>query len=158
MNYHDVDRLVARNFKIKVHLIHSSSHEKHIILARAAAIKINRDLLRLSFVKLSKIYNKRSHNTSSHSYKVANDSIDTDKDFRAKYTKALEEAMTFKATWKPRKQKYNLHYRLREKEIQVETKSRTISIRPDQEKLITGSSQLKKIIKSHNYQVQYSII
>jgi len=158
MNYHDVDRLVARNFKIKVQLIHSASHEKHIILARAAAIKINRDLLRLSFTRLSKIYNKKSHNTSSHSYRVANDSIDTDKDFRAKYTKAVEQATKFKESWKPRKQKYNLHFRLREKEIPVDTKSRTISIRPDQEGLITGSSQLKKIIKSHNYQVQYSIL
>jgi len=158
MNFQDVDRIVARNFKVKVMLIHSPSHEKHIILARAAAIKINRDLLKLSFSRLSEIYNKRSHNTASHSYKVANDSYDTDKDFQSKFNQALEQSISFKSTWKSRKQKYNLHYRLREKDILVETKSRTISIRQDQEKLITGSSQLRKIIKSHNYQVQYSIL
>ena len=158
MNYNDIDRIVARTFKIKVSTIHSNSHKVEVIFARAAAIKLSHDLLKYSFNRLSKVYNKRSHNTAGNAYRVAGNMYDTDPEFRALFDQARNKAKAFLDGWKPRKQRYNLHYRLREKEISVDNKSRTVSISPDQEHLISRSGQLAKLLKQHNYSVQYSIL
>lgn len=158
MNYNDIDRIVARNFGISNKLIHSKSQEDNIIKARAAAITICRRILDYKFSRLSKIYNKRSHNTSRNAYANCKNMLETDKLFAFRYGKAFAEAMYFNDDFKTRKQKYNLHYRLREKNITVRTKEHTISITPDQECLITGSVQLKKLLKAHKYSIQYSIV
>jgi hypothetical protein len=158
MKYQDTDRIIARNFGVKAKVLHSHSQVDHILLARAAAIKINHDLLKYSFNRLCRLYDRKSHNTAGNAYRNACNMYDTDKRFRAMYDQAHQEAIKFSQNWIPRKQRYNLHYRLREKEIRLETKSRVVSITADQETLISGSRQLKKLLKTHNYSVQYAIL
>ena len=158
MNYHDVHRIVARCFGLKVKELMSHSQSDQIIKVRSAAIRINHDLLKYSFNRLKRIYGKRSHNTIGNAYRNSCDLYDTDKLYRDLYDKAHAEAVIFLHSWKPRKQRYNLHYRLREKNLPVDSKHRTVSINPEQESLITASGQLKKLLKQHNYSVQYSII
>jgi hypothetical protein len=158
MNYHDVHRIVARCFGLKVKELMSHSQSDQIIKVRSAAIRINHDLLKYSFNRLKRIYGKRSHNTIGNAYRNSCDLYDTDKQYRDLYDKAHAEAVIFINSWKPRKQLYNLHYRLREKELRVDSKHRIVSINPDKESLITASGQLKKLLKQHNYSVQYSLI
>jgi hypothetical protein len=158
MNNRDIDRIVSRNFGVSVKLIHSSSHEEKIVIARAAAISLCRRYLNYRFTKLSKVYHKRSHNTSRDAVRNALNLIDTDKAFAYRYGVAAAQVEYAMDEWKTRKQKYNLHYRLRQKDIPVEPKNQTISIRADQEQLITKSIQLKKLLKTHNYSIQYSIV
>ena len=158
MNYHDVHRIVARCFGLKVKELMSHSQSDQIIKVRSAAIRINHDLLKYSFNRLKRIYGKRSHNTIGNAYRNSCDLYDTDKLYRDLYDKAHAEAVNFLAAWKPRKQLYNLHYRLREKKLRVDSKHRIVSINPDKESLITASGQLKKLLKQHNYSVQYSLI
>jgi len=158
MKYHDVHRIVARSFGMKVKELMSHSQSDQIIKVRSAAIRINHDLLKYSFNRLKRIYGKRSHNTIGNAYRNSCDLYDTDKQYRDLYDKAHAEALVFMNSWAPRKQRYNLHYRLREKNMPVDCKHRTVSINPDQESLITGSGQLRKLLKQHNYSVQYSIL
>jgi len=158
MNHHDIDRIVARYYKVKPAKIHSHSQQDHIILARAAAIRLNHDLLKYSFNRLCRLYDRKSHNTAGNAYRNACNMYDTDKNYRLLYDQAHADALKFLMSWGPKKQRYNLHYRLREKEIRLETKSKTVSITSDQEQLITGSGQLRKLLHKHNYSVQYAIL
>jgi len=158
MNSRDIDRIVSKNFGISTKLIHSSSHEDKIVMARAAAISLCRKYLGYPFTRLSKIYHKRSHNTSRDAVRNVENLIATNKAFAHRYGIACAQVEYAMDEWKTRKQRYNLHYRLRQKNIPVEPKNQTISISPDQEKLILNSRQLKKLLKQHNYSIQYSIV
>lgn len=158
MNHHDIDRIVARYFKVNPAKMHSHNQQDFILLARAAAIRLNHDLLKYSFNRLCRLYDRKSHNTAGNAYRNACKMYDTDKKFKSKYDRAHDDAVNFLEKWGPKKQRYNLHYRLREKEIHVSTKTRTVSISADQEPLISGSKQLKKLLKQHHYSVQYAIL
>jgi hypothetical protein len=158
MNYQDIDRIVARHFGVKQKFIHKNAQFDAVIKVRAAAIRLNHDVVGYSFNRLSKIYHKRSHNTAGNAYRTACNLYDTDKDFHQLYDAAHADAIRFFEAWKPRKQCYNLHYRLRKKQIRVETRSRTVSITPEQEQLISGSKQIRSLLKKHSYSVQYAIL
>lgn len=158
MNSRDIDRIVSKNFGVSTKLIHSASHEDRIVMARAAAIALCRKYLSYPFTRLSKIYQKRSHNTSRDAVRNVENLIATNKAFAHRYQIACAQVEYALDEWKTRKQRYNLHYRLRQKDIPVEPKNQTISIRPDQEVMITKSTQLKRLLKQHNYSIQFSIV
>lgn len=156
MNHTYIDRIIARHFGIKENL-HSRDKKTASIKARHAAMLLCSQVLGYSLHRIRRAYGRKSHSGIHHNLKVASNLYDTDRAFRAQYDAARAEAEAQLRAWKPTKQRYNLHYRLRQKGIQVNTKERMISIETNQESLIADAGQLRSLLEKHNYSIQYAI-
>lgn len=160
MTYLDVTIIVARHFDTTPDdVMYSTTYNKGTY-PRAAAMLICHEVLKASTIKLAKWYSKHQHTTPLRAMNTARNLIKTDRDFRAKFKAALYDvqienlAMLEKKTIK---QVYNLNYRVREKGIVVRTRSRTVSCSVEALEELKDS-QLQKLLNTHKYVIQLSII
>jgi DNA-binding transcriptional ArsR family regulator len=157
MTYHDIDRIVARHFNVTVCELRSKSLKERIVLARDASMLLCHEILKASSNRLCRWYDKRSHSTTLRALKVAGNMRDTDKLYRARIVAADQDCREFFTRWPDRKQRFNLHYRVRAKGMILNTKTKTVSITEDQARILEDG-QLKKLLIKHNYAIQYSIL
>lgn len=160
MNFHDINRIVAKHFITTEEDVMSSKIYNTGAHPRAAAMLICNDLLKASTLKLKNWYNKSNHTTPMRAMSTARNLINTDKVFRAKYRAALLECKILledEAEKKIIKQVYNLNHRVRKKGILVRTRSRTLSCTEMQLNELKDV-QLDKLLTKHNYAIQLSII
>jgi len=158
MTHKEINQIVARNFGCTIAEITSASQQTRIAVPRAAAMLLCRRLLRYKYRQLQKAYNKRAHSTINNAINTAKNLYATDSDFRTRFDAAHKQAIELLPAFRQNKQRYNLHYRLRQKKVKVAAKSRTVSIRADQEAIIRQNNQLASLLSKHNYSVQYSIV
>lgn len=151
-----VNKIVAKQFRISPKMIMSNNTTRPASEARHIAMWICKHYLDYSSNDLMQFYNKRNHSTPLNSIHRCQDLMDTDKAFRARVQLIEEKVMEKIDDLKEVKQRYNLHYRLREKDLRVNTKSKTVSLKPGEEDKIQNC-QLSKLLKKHHYSVQYSI-
>jgi predicted subunit of tRNA(5-methylaminomethyl-2-thiouridylate) methyltransferase len=156
MNHTYIDRIVTKHFGIKDNL-HSFNKKDAAIKARHAAMLLCSEVLNYSLHRIRKAYQRKSHSGIHSNLNAARNLYDTDSDFRSKYTAAKEEAVKLKQDWVLIKQRYNLHYRLRCKGVQINTKERMVSIEFNQEHMIADAHQLRNLLEQHNYSIQYAI-
>ena len=152
----EIDRITARVFGITSKQLRSLSMKRKITDARGVAMFMCNKYIHASSNDLCRIYGKKSHSTTLNSLSRVNGHIDTDKIFRNKIDeihKLISESIPHR---KEIKQIYNLHYRIRQKGLTVDSKKRTVSLPPDEERKIE-IGQLKKLLSQHNYIIQYSI-
>lgn len=157
MTHKDIDLIICRHFRTTISAIHSTSHAEKSTFPRCAAMLICREVLGYKYARIQASYDKQSHSTINNALKTARNMIDTSAEFREKYKHAHDEAIYLLPLLKNHKQRYNLHYRLRQKKVKVNTKSKTVSILPDQEAIIR-ELQLSRLLSKHNYSIQYSIL
>ena len=157
MNFKDVNRIVARAFGINEQKIMSPIKKKDTILARSAAMLITHEVLRASSYRLCHYYKKKSHSTTLHAMTLARNMIDTDKTYRNNYYQALQKCIDFREKWPDRKQRFNLHYRVRAKGMILDTKTKTVSVTQEQARILEDS-QLKILLQKHKYAIQFSIL
>jgi len=157
MTHKEIDKIICRHFGTTIKAIHSKSHAEESTLPRCAAMLLCREVLAYKYYRIQEAYNKRSHATISNALKTARNMIATDLIFRACYNVAHREAMELLPQLTKAKQRYNLHYRLREKKVNIITKHKTVSILPDQEAVIR-ELQLSRLLSKHNYSIQYAIL
>ncbi len=158
INHHYTDRVVAKHFNLPVSAIRRPTRKEAIILLRFAAILVAKNQLGYSLNKLKRAYGKKSHSTIHHAINEAGNLIDTNITFRQKYEAVMDELSHLAPELQADKQRYNLHYRLRRKQIRVSAKQKSISIIPDQAELISQNTQLRHLIKTHKYNIQFSLI
>lgn len=160
MTHLDINLIVARHFgTTPEELMHSVKYPTGSF-PRGVAMLICAGILKASTIKLAKWYGKRQHTTPLSSMVTARNLIETDKAFRKKYKAALLEvqaAYNAEIEKKTIKQIYNLNHRVRKKGISVRTRSRTLSITEAQLNGIEDT-QLKKLLDTHHYAIQLSIL
>jgi hypothetical protein len=159
MTYLDINAIVARHFGTTPNEIMYS--QKYVgSYPRCAAMLICQQVLKASTLKLSAWYNKHQHTTPMRAIRTAHNRIEIDKDFRSMYKRSLIEVqMIYNAELEKKntKQIYNLNHRVREKGIVVRTRSRTLSCSEAQLNSL-NDSQLKKLLDTHHYAIQLSLI
>lgn len=83
-------------FDVTPEEIRSPSRTQRLATARHAFAKIARDTTKIPYKAIAQYIGRRDHATIVHSSKVAQDLIDTDKEFRRQYNQVL--ALSIKAT------------------------------------------------------------
>ena len=152
----DIDRSVSLITGISEADIHSTSQKEKVKDARNLAMLKCKEHFKLSDRKLCKIYGKSSRSTIMNAIKNAKNLIETDAQARDRALR-IENLIQERKIELETKRLYNLHYRIRQKGFHLDTQSKTVSIRPDQEDILR-KGQLLKLIKEHGYNVQYAII
>jgi hypothetical protein len=152
-----IDRIVSQITGVSVELIHTDGGPREVCDARNLAMLKCKQFAGMGSVKLRKYYGKDSHTTILSDLKSARNQIETNTGARlyAADVDCRVELLMKKRLEK--KQCYNLHYRIRQKGLLLDMKSKTVSIHPDR-RLELEKGQLMKLIKQHGYSVQYSII
>lgn len=159
MDYIEINAITAKHFGTTPELL-LTGRKGHDYRARSAAIHICRIVLNASYLKLMVWYNHRQHTTSMHSVKASARLIKSNREYRYCYKSAFMEAynLDLKRNKKIKfKQMYNLVYFLTKKGIQVNTCNRTISLKGDNNPALKYS-QLKKLIRIHNYKIQLCLL
>lgn len=157
MTPRDVNRVVARHFRISYEMIMKGNDKKRSVPARAAAMLLCRDLLKLSSLKQRKVYGKNAWSTILHNWKLASDLTETDPRYRKHLEDARNELMALQQRQRDRKQEYNLHFRVRKKGIRVQAKDRTI-ICTEEQAAGLSDRQTMKLIRKHKYAIQLSLL
>jgi hypothetical protein len=157
MTHTDINRIIYKHFGIFKHL-NSYSLKQIAVNARFAAMLLCNEELGYSLHRIRRAYNRKSHSGVHHAITTCRNLCETDKAYRAKVEASRADVLRMKIELKHRKQRYNLHYRLRQKGIIVNTSDRMISLKPDQESLITTGNQPQRLIKQHNYLIQYTLL
>lgn len=158
MNHNDINRIVARAWKIPSRNINLATRRDEILFPRLAAMLLCRRLLKMTMHQIRKAYGKRAVSTIHQVLISASNLYDTDKRFRLLFDAAYAEAVILFPELKQRRQQYNLHYRLRRKNFMITTSLKTISITQSQDHELKKDVQLLKLLNDHNYCVQYSIL
>ncbi len=159
MTHLDVNKIVARHFGTTPELLMHSMKDVDAN-ARIFAYLVCQEVLKTSSNKLAKLYGKHQHTTPMRALRTAKGLIETNSVFRMMYKAALLEvqaAYNAEIEKKTIKQIYNLNHRVREKGISVRTRSRTLSCTEGQLNDL-NDSQLKKLLDTHHYAIQLSIL
>jgi len=151
-----INKIVAKEFNITPQRIMGISTRQQVATPRNVAMLMCQRYLGWSSLVIQYYFKKKSHTTILSNLKRAKNLIDTDKSLNLK-VQAIEKELSEKIeSNRIDKQRYNLHHRLREKELRVNTQHKTVSLSPDEEEKIK-SGQLLKLLQTHHYSVQYSI-
>jgi len=154
----DINRIVARHWSIRSRDITLPTRRDEILFPRLAAMLLCRRLLKMTMHQIRKAYGKRAVSTIHQVLISASNLYDTDKRFRMLFDAAHAEAVLLFPELKQRRQQYNLHYRLRQKNFMITTSLKTVSITQNDEQELNKDIQLRKLLRDHNYCVQYSIL
>ncbi len=158
MNHHDINRITARHWKTRVQEINRKTRINQVLFPRLAAMLLCRQVLNMTLHQIRRAYSKKAVSTIYQVLQSACNLYDTDKHFRSRYDAAKAEAIRLLPVFRSRRQRYNLHYRIRQKEFVVNNKHKAISITQEQEHDLIEDPQLRRLLKEHNYSVQYSIL
>jgi hypothetical protein len=157
MTYKDIDRIVSQVTGISIKRIHSDRDKIAVCDARNLAMYFCKHHLKLSTLKLKKIYGKDSHTTIMSDIKSAENLIETE-------PASQERAFLIESKIRCREKQliksrelYNLHYRIRLKGFSIDMKSKTVSVSPDKKESLENS-QFEKLLTRHGYYIQYSLI
>lgn len=154
---HRIDTVVSLVFNVKVSDIHSSSIKREVVDARMSAMYLQKELLGRSFPKIAAYFNKKSHSTVINAHQAIEALIDTNSTFKAKIALCLKRFSAY--TLDKTKQKYNLHFLLKKKGIEVSCKNQTIYMAPFIYDGLSGRKKLHvtRLMKLHNYSLQLVI-
>lgn len=159
MTFLDINIIVARHFGTTPELLMTSMKDVDAN-ARIFAYLIGHEVLKISSNRLAKLYGKHQHTTPMRGLHTAKGLVETNPMFHRMYKSALMECQAFynaELEKKTIKQIYNLNHRVREKGISVRTRSRTLSCTED-EFFEMKDTQLKKLLDTHHYAIQLSIL
>ena len=151
-----INKIVAKEFNITSKQLMSKNMKKNIATARHVSMWFCHRELGWSSLVLCREFHKLSHSTTLGSLKRAQNIMDTEPAFRLKILNIEAGIIQKKVLLQEDKQRYNLNYRLREKELRINTQQKTVSLIAEDEYKI-DSGQLKKLLKNHGYSIQYSI-
>lgn len=151
----DIDKIVSRITKISVEAIHSDETKREISNPRAMAMLKCKEFLKWGTVKTRKHYNKDSHTTVMSALKTITSLINTDQKFKDMSIK-IDAAIRKRQAYYIQKERYNLNYRIRQKNYTLDHKSKTVSINPGELSKLE-KRQVAKLIKKHNYKIQYTL-
>jgi hypothetical protein len=157
MTYKDIDQIVSQVTGIPVEKIHSDRDKIAVCEARNLAMLMCREHLKLSSLKLKKIYGKDSHTTILSDLRSAQNLIDTESTANDRVILIDSRIRQFEKKRRENRELYNLRYRIRQKGFSINVKSKTISV-PTEKKEELEKSQFSKLLRRHGYNVQYSII
>lgn len=157
MNHRYINRIIRKHFGIFEHL-DTYNLKTQAVKARFAAMLLCSEELGYSLHRIRRAYGRKSHSGVHHALRMARNLYETDKAFRLKLDAARGDVIKTKESFRQAKQRYNLHYRLRQKGVHVNTAERMISITPDQEDLIRSTGQPRNLIDKHHYLIQYSLL
>ena len=87
---HRLIKLVAKHFRMTDRELMAKCRDHRTIRARAAAVKILRDVMLLSYPKLGLVF-KQNHATCLNSYRNAKNWLETDRFFRRHYLELEED-------------------------------------------------------------------
>jgi hypothetical protein len=158
MNHQDINRIVSRHFGIRSRDINLPTRKDEILFPRLAAMLLCRQVLKMTLHQIRKAYGKRAVSTIHGALASAGNIYGSRKQFRIRFDAAHAEAITLLPEFRERRQRYNLHYRIRQKKFRVTTPHKTISITHSQEQDLNQDPQLRRLLKEHNYSVQYAIL
>lgn len=158
MNQYHIDRIVARVYGISVATLRMKSKRTAVVLPRMTAMLLCHELLGHNWNRLKRNYGKLSHDTTRHAVLTARDMRDTNRPFRENYELALAQIKALKPELAHKQQRYDMNYRLRGKQLHVNTRNRSVSITADTETLITGNKRMLRMLNKHRYSIQYAIV
>ena len=150
-----INKSVAKVYKISVENLSLKKSKKDIREARNMAMYKCRTRLKLSYPKIAALYQLKNHQTARSDIMSAANLIETDAETRLLSAKIDTEIARIEASIKKR-QCYNLHYRLRAKNITVDGKGKTVSITPEESQKL-NKGQINKLLRRHSYGVQYRL-
>lgn len=84
-------KIVAKHFHMSQDELFNKTRDVRTIQARAAATKVLRDIMTLSYPQLAIVF-KQTHGASHNAYKRANEWLRTDRNFRRSFV-ALESEL-----------------------------------------------------------------
>lgn len=153
-----INRIVARHFGVPARDITGTSQRNEIIFPREAAMLICRTVLGYRYMQLQKAYNKSAHSTISNALRSARNLYETNSGFKQAYDKSHSQVVDLMPKLQTTKQRYNLHYRLRQHKVRITTKNKTVSLMPEQATDLEQNRQLTCLVRAHSYQVQYALL
>ncbi|HNX87731.1 MAG TPA: helix-turn-helix domain-containing protein [Paludibacteraceae bacterium] len=157
MTHYDIDKIVARRFGITVRRLTTGTDRRKATIARAMAVMLCYDVLKLSTLKLKKIYGKQAHSTIIENIQTARNLAETNRGYRTILDACRHEIEMKSSRSKIRKQCYNLHYRIREKGIRIDSKQKTISV-TEGEMIKISDRQTRRLIDRYHYSIQLSLL
>jgi hypothetical protein len=152
-----INSIVAMQFGLKTAELHTRCNAERFTIPRMSAMMICRSELGFSYPRLCRVFGKKSHTTTRYAVVTGQSLYNSDPDFKKKHDRALAQVRKLMPTLKVKKQRYNLHYRLREKGINVKTKDHSVGITNSQETIISNDLQLIHLLTKHNYIIQYQM-
>lgn len=151
-----INKSVAKVYNIPVKSLSLKKAKKEIREARNMAMYKCRTRLKLSYPKIAALYQLKNHQTAMSDIKSAANLIDTDVGTQ-QLSQAVDYEIELNLSDIITRQRYNLHYRLRGKNITVDCKGKTVSVLPEEaEKL--KKDQINKLLRRHKYGVQYRLL
>jgi len=158
MNQYHIDRIVSQVYNISVATLRMKSQRQTVILPRMTAMLLCHELLGHNWNRLKRNYGKLSHDTTRHAVLTARDLIETNRLFRDNYNLALARIKSQLPALRSDQQRYDLNYRLRSKQLQVNTRNRSVSITASNEQQITQNKRMMRMLSKHRYSIQYAIV
>lgn len=158
---HDIDKIVAERMNVSVTEMHSDETRREISNARAMGCLKLKQFLGWGTVRSRKHYGKDSHTTVMSALKTINNLINTGVKFDRQKTFAdmsirIDADIRKRLEFYKRKEIYNLNYRVRQKNIDLFHKDKTVSINLD-ELAKLDKKQVKKLLAKHNYKIQLKL-
>ena len=157
MKYSSVIEIVSKEFSVSPEMIFRDSLKRASTVPRCAAVLLFRDELKLSLHNIRRLFHKKSHTTILDAARTARNLIETDKNFRRIYAYCLFDLHKAIELQQLNKQRYNLNYRLRKKQVRVDGVNRQLILPPSECPKIQSDRQFKQLLSKHRYSVQYSL-
>lgn len=155
-----VDTVVSKAFNIKVSEMKrykAYRSNAKISEARGVSMYLQHTIYKISFPRLARHFNKKSHATCIAACRTIANLVDTDPVLREKVN--ICQQMILDYSIDGTKQRYNLHYLITSAGIKVLGSTKTIYIPASTYDTLNGilKDRIKRLEKKHNYRVQLTI-
>ncbi len=153
-----VDRVVALVYEVKISDIHHNSTARKNAEPRMVSMYIQHKVLGISHPRICRYFHKRSsHSTSIAAIQTIAGLICTEIKVRKRVNECIEMYQNYEVS--KIKQRYNLHYRIRQSGVQVSAPNRTIYCTHHEYMALEGTlrERINRLTKKHHYSIQLTI-
>lgn len=153
-----VDRVVALVYGVKISDIHHNSTARRNAEPRMVSMYIQHEILGISHPRICRYFHKRSkHAISIYAVQTISGLIVTQKKVSDRVKECIELYQNYEVS--KVKQRYNLHYRIRQSGIQVSGPNRTVYISWEDYNELEGTlrERINRLAKTHHYSLQLTI-
>jgi hypothetical protein len=155
-----VDSVVSKIFNIKVSELKQYKPYRSITQiseARGVSMFLQHTIYGISFPKIARHFNKKSHATPIAACKTISNLIETDPQLREKVNLCRQVLSNYCVDVS--KQRYNLHYLIAAAGIKVLGSTKTIYIPASTYSTLNGilNNRIKRLVHKHNYRIQLTI-
>ena len=152
-----LDSIVARVFQIRLKDLHGTSTKRLIADARLSAMYLHKELLLSSYPAIARHFGKKSHATCISAHKTVSGLVATNPEFSNKISLCRELFINHSPD--KAKQRYNLNHRIRQQNLRVSSKGKTIYLPASRQETLSGllHSRITTLCKAHNYALQLTI-